>query len=92
MLFRSVARLVIKELLRRREKSIAAGKPDLNIFFITNMPFRGIAKMLGGLVTMKMAEDLVFLANGHFFRGLGRLIKHFVTKPSLQKLQAAEKK
>lgn len=86
-----VARLVIKILLRRREKSIAAGKPDLNILFITNMPFRGIAKMLGGAITMQMAEDLVFLVNGHFFRGLGRLIKHFFTKPSLQKLQETKK-
>lgn len=82
-----VARLVIRILLRLRERSIAKGKPDLNILFITNMPFRGIAKMMGGMVTMQMAEDLVFLSNGHFFRGLGRLIKHFFSKPSLAKLQ-----
>lgn len=85
-----VARLVVKFLLSKREKSIAAGKPDLNILFITNMPFRGIAKMMGGMVTMKMAEDLVFLANGHWHRGLGRLIRDFFKKPCLKKLQEAQ--
>lgn len=78
-----IARFIIKRLLNRREKSIAKGEPDLNILFITNMPFRGIAKMMNGMVSVQMAEDLVFLCNGHFFRGLGRLIKHFFARPKL---------
>lgn len=86
-----IARFVIGFLLRHREKSIQKGKPDLNILFMTNMPFRGIAKMMGTMVSMKMAEDLVFLVNGHFLRGLGRLIRDFFSKPSLKKLQEADK-
>lgn len=86
------ARLVIRLLLDRREKSIAAGKPDLNIIFNTNMPFRAIAKMTNGMVSMRMAEDIVFLVNGHFFRGLGRLIAGMLHKPSLKKLRESGEK
>jgi beta-glucosidase len=42
------------------------------------MPFRALPKMAGAFMDMQMAEDIVFLANGHFFRGLGRLIVDFV--------------
>ena len=45
--------------------------------FVYNMPFRAIAKMSGGAVSKKMTEDIVFMMNGHFFRGLGRLIADF---------------
>ena len=47
------------------------------------MPFRGMAKMMNGMVSMEMAEDIVFLSNGHFFRGVGRLIHHFLHRPKL---------
>lgn len=72
-----VARLVYKVLTHLKEKAEASGKPDLNILFIYNMPFRAIGKMAGGMVSEKMVDDIVFLVNGHFFRGLGRLIVDF---------------
>ena len=71
------ARLVYKILTRLKNKAEARGKPDLNILFIYNMPFRAIAKMAGGMVSQKMVEDMVFMVNGHFWRGLGRLIRDF---------------
>ena len=58
-------------------KSIERGEPDLNITFIYNMPFRGIAKMAGGMCTMEMAEGILTICNGHFFKGLGRVIGGF---------------
>ncbi len=73
-----VARLVCRILTNMKDKSEAKGVPDLNILFIYNMPFRAIAKMTGGMVSMKMVEDIVFIVNGHFFRGVGRLIADFV--------------
>ena len=71
-----LARLVYKILTSLKDKSIAKGEPDLNILFIYNMPFRGIAKMTGGAVTM---------VNGHFFKGLGGLIKAFFAGRKAQK-------
>ena len=71
------ARLVYKILTSLKEKSEAKGKPDLNILFIYNMPFRAIGKMAGGMVSDKMVDDIVFLVNGHFWRGLGRIIVDF---------------
>ena len=53
------------------------GKPDLNILFIYNMPFRGIAKMTGGMVSMEMAEGMVTVVNGHFFKGMKKIIGGF---------------
>lgn len=72
-----LARLVYKILTNIKNKAEAKGKPDLNILFIYNMPFRAIAKMSGGMFSDKMVDDVVFLVNGHFFRGVGRLIVDF---------------
>lgn len=71
------ARWVGKLLKHMKEKADASGKPDLNILFIYNMPFRALAKMAGGLMDMRMVDDIVFLINGHFWCGLGRLIVDF---------------
>ena len=71
------ARWVGNLLKSMKEKADASGKPDLNILFIYNMPFRALPKMAGGLMDMKMVDDIVFLVNGHFWRGLGRLIVDF---------------
>lgn len=42
-----------------------------------------MAKMMNGMVSMAMAEDLLLMVNGHFFRGCGRLIHHFCHRPKL---------
>ncbi|WP_313187572.1 glycoside hydrolase family 3 C-terminal domain-containing protein [Lacrimispora sp.] len=68
------ARLVWRILTGLKNKSEEKGKPDLNLLFIYNMPFRGIAKMTGGAVSMEMAEGMVLAVNGHFFRGMRRII------------------
>ena len=67
----SIARFVYRKLTKMKKKSEDAGKPDLNILFIYNMPFRAIAKMTGGMVSMEMVEGIVTIVNGHLFRGLG---------------------
>ena len=71
------ARLVYRILTGLKNRAEAKGKPNLNILFIYNMPFRGIGKMTGGMVSEKMVDDIVFLVNGHFWRGLGRVIADF---------------
>ena len=73
-----LARQVYKIMTGMLNKSIAKGTPDLNIIFIYNMPFRGIAKMTGGTCTMEMARGLLDICNGHFFRGLGAVIGGFM--------------
>ena len=86
-----IARLVFRVMDSRRKKSLAAGKPDLNILFMFNMPFRGTAKMTGGMITMKMADAIVFMVNGHWHRGLGRLIGRFFRKMKLSKMEGKKK-
>lgn len=71
------ARLVYKALTRIKEKSEAKGKPDLNILFIYNMPFRAIAKMTGGMVSMEMVEGIVTMVNGRFLKGIKKVIAGF---------------
>ena len=87
-----IARLGFRILDGQRRKSLAAGKPDLNILFIFNEPFRAVAKMLGGGVTMEMSEAIRFMCNGHWHRGLGRLIKAACTRKKLDKMNTAEEK
>jgi beta-glucosidase len=69
------ARFIWKILNSIRTGSEAKGKPDLNIFYIYNMPLRGIAKMSGKAVNMSMIDALLEIINGHFFKGLGHLVK-----------------
>ena len=69
-----LARVIYRKLTAMKKKSEAKGKPDLNILFIYNMPFRGIAKMTNGAVSMEMVNGMVLAVNGHFFRGLGKII------------------
>ena len=78
-----LARLVYRILTGKVNKAIGQGKPDLNLLFIYNIPFRGMAKMMGGALNNAMAEDLLFMCNGHGFRGLGRLIRDAIRKPKL---------
>ena len=69
-----LARFVYKQLEKKKQAADAAGKPDLNVLFIYNMPFRAIGKMTGGAVDKKMVEGMVEVVNGHFFGGLGKVI------------------
>ena len=78
-----VARLACKILTRKVNKAIEKGKPDLNLLFIYNIPFRGMAKMMNGAVSMDMAADIVTMVNGHWHKGLARLIRHYFHKPRL---------
>ena len=71
------ARFLYRILTSLKKKAEAKGKPNINILFIYNMPIRAIAKMSGGMVSKKMTEDILFMMNGHFWRGLGRLIVDF---------------
>lgn len=80
-----IARFAYKKLTGMKKKSEDAGKPDLNILFIYNMPLRAIAKMTGGMVSMEMVEGIVTMVNGHLFRGLGRVISGFFRNRSLNK-------
>ena len=86
----AIARFAYKQLTKMKKKSEDAGKPDLNILFIYNMPFRAIAKMTGGMVSMEMVEGIVTMVNGHLFRGLGRTIGGFFRNRKLNKKYVKE--
>lgn len=72
-----LARFIYRRLTNMKNKSEERGRPDLNILFIYNMPFRAIAKMTGGMVSIEMAEGMVTAVNGHFFKGTGKIIAGF---------------
>lgn len=85
-----LARFIYKILTDRKLKNEAAGKPDLNLLFQYNIPFRAIAKMTGGMVSMDMVNGVVEVVNGHFFRGMGKVIGGFFA--NLRANKAYEKK
>ena len=72
-----IGRSIYRILTRIKKKSEEKGKPDLNILFIYNMPFRGIAKMTNGAVSMEMVDGMVEVVNGSFFRGMKKIIGGF---------------
>jgi beta-glucosidase len=72
-----IARLsarLLRGLLRRSERR---GKPDLNLLFLYNMPFRALGKMTMGAVSMPMAHSIVDIVNGHFWRGTTAVVRGF---------------
>lgn len=80
-----LARMGYKILQDMQKKSEANGVPNLNVLFIYNMPFRGLAKMTGGMISTEMAHAMQYMANGHFFGGCHQLIKaHFKNQKELK--------
>lgn len=75
-----LARLVYQLLTGIKDCSVKKGKPDLNILFIINMPFRGLAKMTGGAVNLDMVDAILVIANGRFLKGAGLLIRALIAK------------
>ena len=87
----AVARLAYKILTNMLNKSMKRGKPDLNIMFIYNMPFRGIGNMAGGMCSQYMVEGIVKAVNGHFFSGLGQIISGFFRQRKVAKKANSKK-
>lgn len=83
-----LARFIYSRIAALKRKAEDAGKPDLNILSNYNMPFRGIAKLMGPIVSMEMVDALLFIINGHFFRGLGRLLGAWLRKGRQDKATA----
>lgn len=86
-LTRLVAR-ILRNLLKRAEKK---GKPDLNLLFLYNLPFRALAKMTGGAIDMAMVKGILTIVNGHFFRGLHQILKASRQKRRTNKSLVAKK-
>lgn len=72
------ARLVWRCLDHKEKSSTKRGTPNLNILFVYNIPFRALAKMTEGIVSMGMAEGLLQIVNGHFFKGIKKTIGEFI--------------
>ncbi len=80
-----VAHFAAGRLAAIQRSSEAKGAPNLNVLFIHNMPFRGLAKMSNGLASTEMAASVLEICNGHFFRGLGKVIGGFFANGKLRK-------
>ena len=75
-----LARLIAGRMKRKIDKAREEGNvPDLNTLFQYNMPFRAIAKMTQGMVSMKMVDGLLLFVNGHSLKGLGMIISGFLS-------------
>lgn len=72
-----IARFIYKILTNKKIKNEEKGKPNLNLLFQYNIPFRAIAKMTAGMVSMEMVYGLLEIINGHFGKGLKKVIIGF---------------
>ena len=81
-----IARFAYKMLDKKLKKSLEGGVPDLNTLFQFNMPFRAIAKMSNGQVSMEMVHSIVKLVNGHFFKGIGGIISGYFKNRKANKM------
>ncbi len=85
-----IARLVYRYLKRALGRSKAKGKPDLNLLFIYNMPFRAIAKMTNGQVSLEMVNAILRMVNGHLWSGLPRLVSSYFKNRKQNKIWQKE--
>ena len=70
-----IGRQIFRLFQHQVDSANSKGKPDLDALFRLSMPFRGMAKMTGGIADMAMTEAVVEIFNGHFFRGCGSFLK-----------------
>lgn len=61
---------------------------NLIMMSVYHMPFRGIARMTGGIVNMPMLDGILMMVNGRFFKGLGHFIKERNRKLKVAKLKS----
>lgn len=80
-----LARFVYKILVFLLNRAKRKGKPNLNLLFLYNMPFRAMAKMTGDMVDLAMVEGILMIVNGHFFKGFTQLYQAHRTKRVYQK-------
>lgn len=48
---------------------------NLIMMSIYHMPFRGVARMTGGIINMPMLDGILQIVNGQFFKGLSHLLR-----------------
>jgi beta-glucosidase len=48
---------------------------NLIMMSVYHMPFRGIARMTGGIINMPMLDGILMIVNGQFFKGLRHVLK-----------------
>lgn len=80
-----LARMIYRVMTNIVDKSMAKGKPNLNLMFNYNMPFRAIGKMAGGICSQEMVDGIVTIVNGHFFKGFGQVIGGFFRQQKVRK-------
>ena len=68
------ARLIGKFL---RHKVRSSKKADMTWHAAYNLPVRGLPQYTGNRFTREMVQDFLYWANGHFFKGIGRLVKGY---------------
>ncbi|MDR2157293.1 MAG: glycoside hydrolase family 3 C-terminal domain-containing protein [Clostridiales Family XIII bacterium] len=85
-----LARFIYKLLSGRLEKSETAGTPNMNLLFVLNLTFRGIAKLTGGMVSGGMVAGLVRMVNGQFFSGMRAVIAGHFKNAKANKRMLAE--
>lgn len=72
-----VARLVFKCIKFSHSLLTKIGKREtanMIMMSVYHMPFRGIARLTGGIINMPMLDGVLMMVNGHFFKGM----KHFL--------------
>ena len=72
--------------LRKVGAQNAANQIMMSIYY---MPFRGLARMTGGIINMPMVDGILIMANGHFFRGLNHLLQERKKKIKREKAKKA---
>lgn len=64
------------------------GKRDtanLIMMSVYHMPFRGVARMTGGIINMPMLDGILMVVNGHFFKGVRHILKERKKKIKIAK-------
>ncbi|MGD6942772.1 glycoside hydrolase family 3 C-terminal domain-containing protein [Cytobacillus gottheilii] len=48
---------------------------NLIMMSVYHMPFRGVARMTGGIINMPMLDGILMMVNGQFFKGFSHLLR-----------------
>ena len=72
---KTVTARLLGKFLRHQARS--SKKADMTWHAVYNLPVRGIPQHTGNRFTREMVQDFLYWSDGHFFKGIGRLVKGY---------------
>ncbi len=71
-------RFLYRRLDKKRQETGKNGRPNTDIQYVLNMPFRALSKVTEGKISPDMVDGILTAVNGHLWRGLVQIFRGYL--------------